>query len=352
MNTGKSNLEIRGTCSGIEVRQDGEQGIFEGYACLWGQVDDWNSTFDPGAFTRTLQERGSKLKVLYQHDPKEPIGKPIEVREDEKGLFVRGQLSLGVENAREAFELMKDKVIDTLSFGFSTISDYYKGGVRHIREAKLMEFSPVTFAANENAIITSVRSTNFKETLNQDNLSHMGRDLFQALYRTIEDVWWESKDNKALMSGVNKAIDQFKANFMSYAQSYVDTFMQEEKRAFFGGELALELRKYCDEKGYTIEEYSKHSIFSIDELNDLLDGKTSMSVDKLTKLPENIRAAYQREKNSQMERFCTSLRESNSMTEADMTRLGSLLGLATSTSASVQSAIGSIAAYRKKLAGL
>lgn len=330
----------------IETRAEGDAGIFEGYACLWNQLDDYNSVFERGAFTKTLAERGGKIKIMYNHD--DPIGKPLELREDDKGLYVKGKLSLGVEAADEAFKLMKDGVIDTLSFGFNTISDYYKAGVRYIREAKLFEVSPVVFAANENAAITDVRSMNFKETMNEVTLSRQGYMLFEALQRTMDEIWWNSADNNALMRSCDKALDQFKASWMAYAQAYVDTFRAEDQtRSIFGGELALELRKHCQEHGITVEEMAQQTIFSIDELNAMLGDKLTVAQEKLAKLPENIRAAYQRQQNASMEQLCSLLREG--MTNADKIRLAALLEVRSQPDV-VQSAISKLEQFRTQLA--
>jgi HK97 family phage prohead protease len=131
---------------------------FEGYASTWDkdQVDD---IIHPGAFKKSIKEsfpRG-KIKVLWQHS--EPLGMPVDMREDGKGLWVKGKVSK-TRLGDEALELMKDGVIDSMSIGFtvpSGKSDYDDDGVRHIRELKLMEFSPVTFPANENANIFAVK---------------------------------------------------------------------------------------------------------------------------------------------------------------------------------------------------
>ncbi len=332
----------------IETREENGAGIFEGYACLWNQVDDYNSVFERGAFSKTLSERANKVKIMYSH--KDPVGKPMELREDEKGLFIRGQLSLGVEKADEAFKLMKDGVIDTLSLGFNTVSDYYKAGVRYIREAKLFEVSPVVFASNENAMITDVRSMNFKETMNEVVVSRMGYSLLESLQRTMDDIWYNAKDNNEMMSACNKACDQFKASWMSYAQAYVDTFRaQDQKRSIFGGDTAIELRKHCEVQNMSIEEMAKQSVFSIDELNGLLSGNLSIPAEKLAKLPENIRAAYQKQQNASMEQMCSGLRESG-MTNTDKVRLAALLNI-TSQPDAVQSAISKWQEYRTKLAG-
>jgi uncharacterized protein len=140
---------------------DEEQNIFEGYASVFRNVDHHGDVIEPGAFTKTIQERGHKVKVLWQHDPFTPIGKAIHLEEDNHGLFVRAKI-FDTTAGRDAMTLIKGGVIDELSIGYKTIKDEWdkERGVRRIKEVQLFEFSPVTFAANPQAAILSAKHEN------------------------------------------------------------------------------------------------------------------------------------------------------------------------------------------------
>ena len=147
----------------FELKQlDVEEGIFEGYAAVFGNVDEGGDVIVPGAFSKTLQERGNRIKITWQHDWREPIGKPLELREDEHGLYIKGKLTLDTQRGREALALMRDGVIDELSIGYDAIkSEYVKRDgrtVRELREIRLYEISPVTVAMNEEARIMNVKA--------------------------------------------------------------------------------------------------------------------------------------------------------------------------------------------------
>jgi HK97 family phage prohead protease len=138
---------------------DETEGIFEGYASTWTRTPDaYGDVVDKGAFKKTIKENRGRIKVLWNHNVDEPIGIPVELREDDIGLYVKGKLSLGVQRAREVLTLMKDGVINTMSIGFRTITDATIEDVRHLKEVKLYDVSPVTFAANETAVIMSAKS--------------------------------------------------------------------------------------------------------------------------------------------------------------------------------------------------
>lgn len=136
-------------------------GTFCGYASLFGKADLARDVVEPGAFARALRLRGAAgIRMLYQHDPAEPIGTWLELREDARGLFVRGRLARGVERAREALELMRAGALDGLSIGFRTVKARKdaRSGVRRIVEADLWEISVVTFPMLPEARVESVKA--------------------------------------------------------------------------------------------------------------------------------------------------------------------------------------------------
>jgi HK97 family phage prohead protease len=97
-------------------------------------------------------------KMLWQHNPSIIVGKFLEIREDEHGLWVKGTLILEVEKGREAYALMKAGELDAMSVGFNIASAGAGSRGRLIEEADLWEISLVTWGANPEALITSVKS--------------------------------------------------------------------------------------------------------------------------------------------------------------------------------------------------
>ena len=90
-------------------------GSFSGYASLFGRVDLGKDVVERGAFANTLKTRGpAGIRMLFQHDPMEPIGAWSELREDERGLFVRGRLNRDVARDREVLSLMRGGALDGL----------------------------------------------------------------------------------------------------------------------------------------------------------------------------------------------------------------------------------------------
>jgi HK97 family phage prohead protease len=121
----------------------------QGYASLFGTCDQGGDVVEPGAYAASLAAltaAGRRVKMLWQHDPAEPIGIWDEVREDARGLFVRGRLLEGVARAREAAALIEAGAIDGLSIGYKTLKAVKDDqGRRHLAEVELWEVSLVTF---------------------------------------------------------------------------------------------------------------------------------------------------------------------------------------------------------------
>lgn len=120
-----------------------------GYASLFGAADQGGDVVQSGAYSASLTrlaKAGGSVKMLWQHDPTRPIGIWDEVREDGRGLFVKGRLLLEVQAAREAHTLLKAGAIDGLSIGYRTLrSEKADGGRRLLHEIELWEVSLVTF---------------------------------------------------------------------------------------------------------------------------------------------------------------------------------------------------------------
>ena len=144
----------------IEIKNIDEKGRFTAYASTFGNVDRVNDTVVKGAFTRTLENRNLKeIYMFWQHKTDVIIGEWLSMVEDEKGLLVEGQLFIkDIQQAQEAYFLMKQGLIAKLSIGFQLIKKSFEAGKRILEEIKLLEISPVTFPADEKADIMDVKN--------------------------------------------------------------------------------------------------------------------------------------------------------------------------------------------------
>jgi len=135
-------------------------GSVEGYASLFGEVDQARDMMMHGAFAQTLTARGiRRVPMLFQHDPSEPVGIWLELREDHRGLFARGRLIPEVARGRELLSLLRAGAIDGLSIGFRTAKARIdpKTRIRRVYAVDLWEISIVTFPMLNGARVRAVK---------------------------------------------------------------------------------------------------------------------------------------------------------------------------------------------------
>lgn len=143
----------------LDLKSLDHAGKFAGYASVFDRVDNQRDLIIRGAFSKTIEDRRDTIKMLWQHQPHEPIGVFEKLFEDTNGLYVEGRLLLDVARAKEAYALLKAGAIGGLSIGYSPLRYRIDAqtGVRILSEVELWEISLVTFAANDAARVTVVK---------------------------------------------------------------------------------------------------------------------------------------------------------------------------------------------------
>jgi uncharacterized protein len=136
-------------------------GVFQGYASLFGRRDQQGDVVMAGAFAQSLKSKGPEhIRMLFQHNPAEPVGTWVDVVERPRGLWVRGRLNLKVQRGRELLALLESGGLDGLSIGFKTVrarSDRATG-TRQLLHIDLWEISLVTFPMLDGARVSTVKS--------------------------------------------------------------------------------------------------------------------------------------------------------------------------------------------------
>lgn len=138
-----------------------DTGVFVGYAALFNRADATGDIIMPGAFSESLKRRGTEnVRMLFQHDPAEPIGAWIDLHETAKGLAVRGRLNMGVQRGREVAALIDGRGLDGLSIGFKPIAARRDRvtGLRRLERVDLWEISLVTFPMQEGARVNKAKA--------------------------------------------------------------------------------------------------------------------------------------------------------------------------------------------------
>jgi uncharacterized protein len=140
-----------------DVKLSGESRIFSGYASVFGGVDSYGDTIAPGAYKKTLKGRDRAVKMRWNHFGP-VIGKWTKMEEDEKGLYVEGELTPGHSVADDVMASLKHGAVDGLSIGFYVKKADETESGRLLKEIELIEISVVEEPADNAARIADVKS--------------------------------------------------------------------------------------------------------------------------------------------------------------------------------------------------
>lgn len=203
-------------------REPDADGTFEGYASVFNIVDQGMDVVQPGAFAKSLGS-GRQVKMLWQHDPQQPIGVWDEIVEDERGLKVKGRILKDVAKGAEAMALLKAGAIDGMSIGYRTVDAIREGAdrVRKLVEVDLFEVSLVTFPMLPAATVTDVKSIvtirEFEKALRDAGFSQVeakaiAADGFKGLtdHRDGADVVPEPAAMRGITDQLNNLTEMFK----------------------------------------------------------------------------------------------------------------------------------------------
>jgi HK97 family phage prohead protease len=177
----------------LDVKALGDDGAFEGYASVFNVRDGGGDIVEPGAFAKSLKERGPRgVKMLADHDPTKRIGVWEHLAEDDRGLHVRGRLLMEKTIGREAYIDLKAGALDGLSIGYRVKADGYDGRrrARMLKEVDLFEVSLVSFPMNEDARVTAVKS--------------LSADEIRELEDSLRDVGFSQAERKRAVSVLKK----------------------------------------------------------------------------------------------------------------------------------------------------
>lgn len=180
----------------LEFKAVGEEGIIEGYASTFGNVDEGMDKVVAGAFAKSLRRTKGVIPILADHNSRTQIGWNMEAFEDQKGLKVKGKLDLNVQAAVERLSLAKTaKELGGkmgLSIGYAATKVGWEGEVRLLKEIDLREYSFVAFPMNRKANVTSIKNLLAPDGALIDNI--------RTFEEALRDVGFSNQQAKAIAS--------------------------------------------------------------------------------------------------------------------------------------------------------
>jgi HK97 family phage prohead protease len=183
-------LEFKAASLEVKAGEESDDYLrIAGYGSVFDNVDSGGDIVMRGAFKECI-DSGKRPKMLWQHDPSQPIGAWDEMREDENGLYMAGRISKRATKGAEVAELVKMGAIDGLSIGYRTLDYEMEGNNRKLTKLDIWETSVVTFPMNGLASIYAMKADEMTE-----------RDLERAL----KEMGHSNRVAKAMAGGAWKA---------------------------------------------------------------------------------------------------------------------------------------------------
>ena len=123
-----------------------------GYAST-ADEDRQGDVVPPSVWAKGMENYLKNPIILAYHDHSEPIGRMIEHKVDEKGLWIKAKISSA---AKSVFNLIKDEVLTAFSIGFRIVDAEYNAAQELfvIKELELHEISVVSVPANQNTLFS------------------------------------------------------------------------------------------------------------------------------------------------------------------------------------------------------
>jgi HK97 family phage prohead protease len=136
------------------VESDQGRRQIEGYAST-RDLDRMGEIVEPGAFAESLKDFMANPILTYMHDWSNPIGKVVDARIDEVGLFIRAEIS---ETAQKVWKLIEEGILRAFSIGYEVVEERPLDGVNHILRLRLYEVAVVSIPANRRALFSVTKA--------------------------------------------------------------------------------------------------------------------------------------------------------------------------------------------------
>ena len=217
-----------------EVREVADR-MVTGFASVCGNVDEGGDLIEPGAYAKTLQERGERLRWLWQHDKAQPpIARVVEIGEVGREVLPAGVLArfpeatgglrvqreyLDTPRGNEVLAGIRAGALSELSIGYDAIkaepSDLSVAGRRVrrlLKEIRLWEMSDVNWGMNAaTANVKALLAAGDTKGLAQWLEARIHLEFTEIADELFGDGYLTREERLALSAAIGGALDAFNA---------------------------------------------------------------------------------------------------------------------------------------------
>ena len=244
----EKQMQSKATLASIEVKASGEDGVLhiKAYACAFGNIDSWGDIIAPGACDKFLKsDNYGRMALCYQHDINEVIGVITDAGVDEKGMWIEADV-LPTTRGKDVQMLIRAGAVKEFSIGYFADEYHYEAregynyDIRILDAITIVEVSPVTRAANPEAVLIDAKRENNNNPINQENMPEQkiqeleqslksaqaeakaAKDAADATKKDLETAHAELKETKATAEKQSKEIDNLDASVKAQQKTIED----------------------------------------------------------------------------------------------------------------------------------
>ena len=190
-----------------EVKSDDQGMEVAGYVSTFGNRDHGGDIMVAGAFQQTLDAR-TPVRFLFGHKTDQVLGKPLELKADDKGLFGRFQISQ-TSLGRDVHTLLKDGALDSFSIGYIPNEvEYDEKGARLLKGVELLECSIVAMPMNAAATVTNVKEVEDKAEWTTAYVNDLPDSAFALIDKNGRHYPHHGKDGKVDLPHLRAALSR------------------------------------------------------------------------------------------------------------------------------------------------
>lgn len=212
--------------------------FIEGYASTV-DIDRQGDVVPKSVWEAGIQNYLKNPIILDQHDYDDPIGRMVDYKIDDKGLWVKARISSAAE---ECFGLIKDKVLTAFSIGFKVLDAEYNSALEVflIKELELIEISVVSVPCNQNTVFDLSKAfsdaneyTEFKQQFTPNGNSAKGLESTTEVNGKLQGKWkMDPKELEIMLANAAKsAAEQATKSLLAAQKSAADEKLATEKAA-------------------------------------------------------------------------------------------------------------------------
>lgn len=278
-----NGMQYKASLASIEKKEAGEDGILhiKAYALAFGNVDSWGDIIAPGACDEFLKsENFGRMALCYQHDINEVIGVITDAGVDDKGMWIEADV-LPTTTGKNVQVLIKAGAVKEFSIGYHADEyhyerkDGYQYDIRVLDAITIIEVSPVTRAANPEAVLINAKRDN--DNNNPIKKENMPENKIQELEQSLTTAQAEAKAAKAAADAMKADLESAKETATKQSQEIdnLDKSVKAQQQTIEG------LRKMINEAPQTFRKAMRDALESKKEeiAKFIKDGKGTFNVE-------------------------------------------------------------------------